>query len=44
MERAGRSSLRQIMGMKDVQLMALFILVYVGVEVTFGGTRKPILS
>ncbi|KAF8843925.1 MFS general substrate transporter [Paxillus ammoniavirescens] len=31
------SQFRQIFGLKDVHLLALFILVYVGVEVTIGG-------
>lgn len=35
--KAGQSSFRQIMGMKVIHLMSVFILVYVGVEVTFGG-------
>jgi fucose permease len=29
--------LRQILGMKNVHLLAIFVFVYVGVEVTMGG-------
>lgn len=37
----GESKFRQILSHKTVQLLAFFILVYVGVEVTIGG--KPAL-
>jgi hypothetical protein len=38
------SKFRQIFGLKTVHLLALFILVYVGVEVTIGGKPWPVFS
>ena len=39
-----RSHFRQIFTSKDVQLLAAFILVYVGIEVTLGGTSESVVS
>lgn len=33
------SKLRQILSLKSVHFLAFFVLVYVGVEVTIGGTQ-----
>ena len=36
-----QSLMRQILGIKSVHLLAFFILVYVGIEVTMGGGFSP---
>lgn len=38
------SPFRQIFALKDVHLLAVFILVYVGVEVTLGGMFRMVVS
>lgn len=40
----GRAMIRQVMELKLVHLMAFFILVYVGAEVTIGWFHSPILN
>jgi hypothetical protein len=38
------SKFRQILGLRAVHILAVFSLIYIGVEVTLGGTYIPSIS